>query len=308
MRRLVTIVAAVALVPVVAWTAASAGPEPPVDCVSPDHDCRARPASSRRRRPAVEPRRPRAADDRAGDRPTTAPPSTATHHRPGRSEHADDDRAGRPDATTTTAPVDPNATTTTAAVDPNATTTTVDPNATTTTRRPEHDDDDDGRSERRRRPRRPSPPRRRRRTSSRIRWSRRSRCRAGRIVIPAGAFDSGRLRAITFPVAGPISYVNDWGACRDGCARAHKGNDLIGDRRQPILAMHDGVDRPPDRPSHRRLRRRHPRRRGLGVPRVPPQQRHAGHRRRRRRRHVALPARHRRRGPCDGGPADRVDG
>ena len=64
---------------------------------------------------------------------------------------------------------------------------------------------------------------------------------SGRVVVPAGAFESGQLRAITFPVAGPITYVNDWGACRDGCARAHKGNDLIGDRRQPILAMHDGV-------------------------------------------------------------------
>ena len=60
-------------------------------------------------------------------------------------------------------------------------------------------------------------------------------------MVPSGAFESGQVRAITFPVAGPISYVNDWGACHDGCARAHKGNDLIGDRRQPILAMHDGV-------------------------------------------------------------------
>ena len=49
------------------------------------------------------------------------------------------------------------------------------------------------------------------------------------------------MRAITFPVAGPVSYVNDFGACRDGCARAHKGNDVIGDRLQPLLAMHDGV-------------------------------------------------------------------
>jgi serine/threonine-protein kinase len=35
------------------------------------------------------------------------------------------------------------------------------------------------------------------------------------------------LRPITFPVAGPVTYVNDFGACRDGCARAHKGNDII---------------------------------------------------------------------------------
>jgi hypothetical protein len=42
-------------------------------------------------------------------------------------------------------------------------------------------------------------------------------------------------------VAGPVTYSNDFGACRDGCARAHKGNDLIGDRLQPLVAMHDGV-------------------------------------------------------------------
>jgi hypothetical protein len=44
-----------------------------------------------------------------------------------------------------------------------------------------------------------------------------------------------------FPVAGPVTYINDFGACRDACRRAHKGNDLIGDRLQPLLAMHDGV-------------------------------------------------------------------
>ncbi len=64
---------------------------------------------------------------------------------------------------------------------------------------------------------------------------------SGRVVVPAGAVDPGLQRAITFPVAGPVSYGNDWGACRDGCNRAHKGIDVIGDRLQPILAMTDGV-------------------------------------------------------------------
>ncbi len=73
---------------------------------------------------------------------------------------------------------------------------------------------------------------------------------SGLVVLPAGAVDTGQLRPITFPVAGPISYGNDWGACRDGCSRAHKGNDLIGDRLQPLLAMHDGVvDRLLDHPT-----------------------------------------------------------
>ncbi len=72
----------------------------------------------------------------------------------------------------------------------------------------------------------------------------------GRVVLPAGVVDSGQVRPITFPVAGPVTYVNDFGACRDGCARAHKGNDVIGDRLQPLLAMRDGVvDRLLDHPT-----------------------------------------------------------
>ena len=47
-----------------------------------------------------------------------------------------------------------------------------------------------------------------------------------------------------------MRYGNDFGACRDGCRRQHKGNDLIGDRLQPLLAMRDGVvDRLLDHPT-----------------------------------------------------------
>ena len=237
MRRVVTIVAAVALVPVVAWTAASAGPEPPVDCVSPTTTAGTacvEPAPA----PAVEPVAPTTVP--ADPAPsTTVPDSTITTTVPVDPGATTTTVPVDPSATTTTAPPDPNATTTTTAVadpsstttttvDPNATTTTVDPNTTTTTvdpntttttvvaAPPPEDIDSDP----------VEPP---------------VEVPSGRVVVPAGAIESGRLRAITFPVAGPITYVNDWGACRDGCARAHKGNDLIGDRRQPILAMHDGV-------------------------------------------------------------------
>jgi hypothetical protein len=61
------------------------------------------------------------------------------------------------------------------------------------------------------------------------------------MVVPAGKVDPGQIRSVTFPVAGPVTYSNDFGACRDGCTRAHQGNDLIGDRLQPLLAMHDGM-------------------------------------------------------------------
>jgi murein DD-endopeptidase MepM/ murein hydrolase activator NlpD len=51
------------------------------------------------------------------------------------------------------------------------------------------------------------------------------------------------VRAIAFPVGGPVTYYDDWGACRGGpdCPRRHIGNDLIGQRLQPLLAARDGV-------------------------------------------------------------------
>jgi hypothetical protein len=51
----------------------------------------------------------------------------------------------------------------------------------------------------------------------------------------------GITRGITFPVLGPVSYSNDWGACRDGCARHHQGTDILGVRMQPLLAAVDGT-------------------------------------------------------------------
>jgi hypothetical protein len=53
--------------------------------------------------------------------------------------------------------------------------------------------------------------------------------------------DTGQVRPITFPVAGPVTYTNDFGACRDGCTRVHKGIDVIGDQLQPLLAVREGV-------------------------------------------------------------------
>ena len=73
---------------------------------------------------------------------------------------------------------------------------------------------------------------------------------SGRRMESRGVAEGGDQRPVVFPVAGPIRYGNDFGACRDGCRRQHKGNDLIGDRLQPLLAMHDGVvDRLLDHPT-----------------------------------------------------------
>jgi len=59
---------------------------------------------------------------------------------------------------------------------------------------------------------------------------------------PAGAEQSpdGRTyRRITFPVIGKVTYSDDFGACRDGCARAHQGNDVMGAKLMPLVATTD---------------------------------------------------------------------
>jgi Peptidase family M23/Transglycosylase-like domain len=60
-------------------------------------------------------------------------------------------------------------------------------------------------------------------------------------IMPLRPVEGWPIRAIRFPVAGPVSYWDDWGACRDGCSRHHIGNDIIADRLQPLLATTDGV-------------------------------------------------------------------
>jgi predicted chitinase/murein DD-endopeptidase MepM/ murein hydrolase activator NlpD len=46
-----------------------------------------------------------------------------------------------------------------------------------------------------------------------------------------------------FPVPAPYeaSFSNDWHACRDGCRRQHKGNDIFADEGTPIVAVEPGV-------------------------------------------------------------------
>ena len=38
---------------------------------------------------------------------------------------------------------------------------------------------------------------------------------------------------------GPVSYTDDFGDCRDGCRRAHEGNDLMGNKMTPLVATAD---------------------------------------------------------------------
>ena len=47
---------------------------------------------------------------------------------------------------------------------------------------------------------------------------------------------------IVFPVVGPVSYTDTWGACRGvGCSRSHKGVDIFGHKLAPLVAADDGV-------------------------------------------------------------------
>ena len=61
--------------------------------------------------------------------------------------------------------------------------------------------------------------------------------------IPLQPVDGWPVRAIRFPVAGPVQFWDDWGDCRGGseCPRHHIGNDIIADRLQPIIATTDGT-------------------------------------------------------------------
>ena len=49
------------------------------------------------------------------------------------------------------------------------------------------------------------------------------------------------VKPIVFPVDGPVTYTDTFGACRDGCTRRHEGQDLMGKKMLPLLAAVDGV-------------------------------------------------------------------
>lgn len=49
------------------------------------------------------------------------------------------------------------------------------------------------------------------------------------------------IRTITFPVIGSVTYYDDFGNPRDGGARSHEGNDLMGKKMLPLVAAVDGT-------------------------------------------------------------------
>jgi Peptidase family M23 len=70
------------------------------------------------------------------------------------------------------------------------------------------------------------------------------------LVIPAQAAQASyadtpySLTTVTvpmhFPVLGPTSYADTYLVCRDGCARKHFGQDLMGPKMRPLLAAFNG--------------------------------------------------------------------
>ena len=46
---------------------------------------------------------------------------------------------------------------------------------------------------------------------------------------------------ITFPVDGPVTYTDDFNACREGCTRRHMGNDLLGYKLEHEVAASAGT-------------------------------------------------------------------
>lgn len=55
----------------------------------------------------------------------------------------------------------------------------------------------------------------------------------------AADFDPWRM---TFPVQGEYDHFNNFGDCRgSGCSRSHEGNDIMAEKRTPVVAVADGV-------------------------------------------------------------------
>ena len=50
------------------------------------------------------------------------------------------------------------------------------------------------------------------------------------------------VRELVFPVVGPVTWTDTWGACRGyRCSRSHKGVDIFGAKLAPLVAAADGV-------------------------------------------------------------------
>src|SRR3546814_234342 len=49
------------------------------------------------------------------------------------------------------------------------------------------------------------------------------------------------VRDIIFPVAGPNTFSDTFGACRSGCTRGHEGTDIMAAKLVPLVAARDAT-------------------------------------------------------------------
>ena len=59
------------------------------------------------------------------------------------------------------------------------------------------------------------------------------------LTCAAAASAKSSVPALLFPVVGPVTYTNDFGQARPG--GPHQGNDLLGTKRAPVVAVEDGT-------------------------------------------------------------------
>lgn len=71
-------------------------------------------------------------------------------------------------------------------------------------------------------------------------------CTIGLLAVPASAaevaadYDTA-VRDIVFPVAGPNTYSDTFGACRSGCNRGHEGTDIMAAKLTELVAARDAT-------------------------------------------------------------------
>ncbi len=58
---------------------------------------------------------------------------------------------------------------------------------------------------------------------------------------PVNVVGETAIRSVLFPIAGEVTFRNDWGEPRDGGARRHEGTDIGAPKHTPLLALVDGV-------------------------------------------------------------------
>ena len=63
---------------------------------------------------------------------------------------------------------------------------------------------------------------------------------AGQVATPSGYNEETGIYEMYFPIIGDVNYVDDFGDPRGG-GRTHAGNDIMGTKMQPVIAVADGT-------------------------------------------------------------------